>query len=108
MIIYSPFFKSVFWILIGLIYALIITGAPIWAQDLGLQLSWWKWVFSGLWYVLLSFTFAGAFTLFAEREPGAWYKFLGFHLIIAIVSGMVLCYMIKAIALFQDIKGLAN
>ena len=42
MIIYSPFFKPVFWTLMGLIYALIIAGAPIWAEDLGLRMNWLK------------------------------------------------------------------
>ena len=94
MLIYSPFFKPVFWIMMGLIYALIIVGAPIWARDLGLQMTWWKWILSGLWYVLLSFTFAGGFTLLGEREPGAWYKFMGFHLIIVIVSGGILLLLL--------------
>ena len=81
----------------GLLYALIIAGAPLWAQDLGLQMTWWKWILSGLWYVLLSFTFAGSFTLLGEREPGAWYKFMGFHLTIVIISGAVLFFLIKVI-----------
>ena len=97
MITYSPFFKPIFWIIMGLLFALIIAGAPIWAQDLGLQMTWWKWILSGLWYVLLSFTFAGSFTLLGEREPGAWYKFMGFHLIIVVVSGVVLWFLLKVI-----------
>ena len=97
MIIYSPFFKPIFWTIMGLLYALIIAGSPLWAQDLGLQMTWWKWILSGLWYVLLSFTFAGSFTLLGEREPEAWYKFMGFHLIIVIISGAVLFYLIKVI-----------
>ena len=97
MIMYSPFFKPVFWIIMGLLYALIIAGAPLWTQDFGLQMTWWKWILSALWYVLLSFTFAGGFTLLGEKEPAAWYKFMGFHLIIVIVSGVVLGFLIKAI-----------
>lgn len=97
MITYSPFFKPIFWIVMGLLYALIITGAPIWAQDLGLHMTWWKWILSVFWYVLLSFTFAGGFTLLGEREPGAWYKFMGFNLIIVIVSGAVLGFLLKVV-----------
>ena len=55
------------------------------------------WILSGLWYVLLSFTFAGSFTLLGEREPEAWYKFIGFNLIVVIVSGAVLWFLIKTI-----------
>lgn len=81
----------------GLLYALIIAGSPLWAQDLGLNMTWWKWMLSALWYGLLSFTFAGGFTLLGEKEPDAWYKFMRFHMIIVIISGVVLGFLIKAI-----------
>jgi hypothetical protein len=81
----------------GLIYALIIAGAPIWAQDLGLQMSWWKWILSALWYVFLSFSLAGGFTLLGEKEPGAWYKFMGFHLLLVVISGVVIGLLIAKV-----------
>jgi len=77
-----------------LIYALTIAGAPIWAQDLGLQMNWWKWLLAAIWYALLSYSFAGGFTLLGEKEPGAWYKFMGFHLIITIILGAGLWYLL--------------
>ena len=94
MITYSPFFKPVFWIIMGLVYSMTIAGAPLWAEDLGLHMTWWKWVLATLWYVLLSFTFAASFTLLGEKEPGAWYKFLGFHLIITIIFGVIVWSLI--------------
>ena len=94
MITYSPFFKPVFWIVMGLIYAVTIAGAPVWAEDLGLQMTWWKWILASLCYILLSFTFAGSFTLLGEKEPGAWYKFLGFHLILTIIFGAIVWSLI--------------
>jgi len=94
MLQYSTFFKPVFWVFMGLIYALIIAGAPIWAQDMGLQMSWWKWILAAGWYALLSFTFAGSFTLLGEKEPGAWYRFLGFHLIVTIIFGVIIFILI--------------
>jgi len=94
MITYSPFFKPIFWIIMGLLYALTMAGAPIWAQDLGLHMNWWKWMLAGLWYILLSFSLAGGFTLLGEKEPGAWYKFMGFHLIITIILGGILYYLL--------------
>ena len=94
MIIYSPFFKPIFWGVMGLIYTLTALGAPLWAEDLGLQMSWWKWILATLWYVLFSFSLAGAFTLLGERESGAWYKFLGFHLIITIIFGAIVWSLI--------------
>ena len=94
MIIYSPFFKPIFWIILGLLYALTIAGMPIWAEDLGIQMAWWKWLLVSLWYILLNFSFAGSFTLLGEKEPGAWYKFLGFHLIITIIFGVIVWSLI--------------
>ena len=70
MIIYSTCLKAIFWIVMGLLYALMIAGAPIWADDLGLHMSWWKWVLASLWYVFWSYSFAAAFTLRGEKEPG--------------------------------------
>ena len=97
MIIYSPFFKPVFWIIMGLIYALIIAGAPLWAEDLGLNMTWWKWLLTAIWYGLLNFTFAGGFTLLGEKEPGACNKFIRFNMIIVIATGAVLGFLIKVV-----------
>jgi hypothetical protein len=94
MIIYSTIFRPLFWIVMGLVYAVIIASAGLWADDLGLQMTWWKWLLAAAWYGLLSYTFAGAFTLLGEKEPGAWYRFLGFHLIVTIISGAVFWYLV--------------
>ena len=94
MIAYSPFFKPIFWVVMGLIYTLTALSAPIWATDLGLQMSWWKWLLAAVWYVLINFSFAGSFTLLGEKEPGAWYKFLIFHLIITIIFGVIVWSLI--------------
>ena len=94
MLQYSTFFKPIFWTVMGLLYALIIAAAPVWARDMGLQMSWWKWILAAVWYALLSFTFAGSFTLMGEREPGAWYRFLGLNLIITIIVGIIFALLI--------------
>jgi hypothetical protein len=94
MLQYSSFFKPIFWTVMGLIYALIIAGAAVWAQDMGLQMSWWKWILAAVWYVLLSFTFAGSFTLLGEKAPGAGYRFLCFNLIITIIVGIMFAFLI--------------
>lgn len=74
----------------GLLYALAIASAPVWGADLGLAMTWWKWLLVGLWYLFFSYSLAGAFTLLGEKEPGAWYKFLAFHMIIVVFSGIVI------------------
>ena len=80
----------------GLLYALIVAGAPLWAEDLGLHMTWWKWILAALWYGLLCFTFAGGFTLMGEKEPGACFRFIRFNMIIVVLTGAVTGLLIKA------------
>jgi hypothetical protein len=87
---YSTITRPLYWIAMGLIYALIIAGARYWAQDLGLKMTWWKWMLTAMWYVLLSFSFASGFTLLGEREPRAGWYSLGFFLSISAVVGVLL------------------
>ena len=78
----------------GLIYALTIAGARVWAEDLGLPMNWWKWLLTAIWYCLLSFSFAAGFTLLGEKEPRAGYYFLGISLAIMIILGVGLWYLL--------------
>ena len=88
MFAYSTFLRPLFWLFMGLNYALIIAGARIWIHDLDLQMTWWKWALSALWYIGLSVGLAGGFTLLGEREPKAGYYFLGLVIIIALIAGI--------------------
>jgi hypothetical protein len=72
----------------GLIYALMIASAPAWARDLGLQMTWWKWLLAALWYGLLSLGIAASFTLMGEKEPRAGQYVLGLTLVIMIILGV--------------------
>jgi hypothetical protein len=47
-----------------------------------------------LWYVLLIYSVAGGFTLLGEKEPGAWYRFIGFHLGLTAMLGIVLGFLL--------------
>jgi hypothetical protein len=71
MILYSTFAKPLFWIVMGLLYALMIAGAPVWAEDIGIPTNWWKWLPAAIWYCLLSMGIAAGFTLMGEKEPRA-------------------------------------
>jgi len=88
MILYSTVAKSFFWIVMGLMYALVIIGSPAIAKDLGLQMNWWKWLLAAFWYVLLSIGIAGGFTLIGEKEPGAGKYFLICTVVIMSVLGV--------------------
>jgi hypothetical protein len=94
MITYSTFYKPIYWVVMGLIFTITAMGAPIWAQDLGLQMTWWKWTLVVIWYGLLLFSLACAFTLLGEKEPGAWYKFLFFHITVVVILAVGLWYLL--------------
>ena len=80
----------------GLIYALMIAGAPVWAEDLGLQMTWWKWLLTGIWYGLLSIGIAAGFTLMGEKEPRAGQYTLGLTVITMIILGVGLWFLLSS------------
>ena len=88
MLLYSTISRPIFWIVMGLFYALMIAGAPVWAEDLGLQMNWWKWLLAAVWYCLLSIGIAAGYTLMGEKEPRAGYYIAGLSVIIMIILGV--------------------
>ena len=93
---YSTILRPLFWIVMGLIYALTIAGARIWAEDMGIPMNWWKWLLAAIWYCILSISIAAGFTLLGEKEPGAGYRLLGISLIIIIILGLGLWHLLWA------------
>jgi hypothetical protein len=67
---------------------LVVAGAIVWVKDLGLKMTWWKWLLSILWYLLLNFAVLLAFTMMGEGETGAGWKLLLFFGIILIITGV--------------------
>ena len=90
MYIYTPLIRPLFWVVMGFIYALVIAGAKTWAIDFGIEMNWFKWLLAAVWYVVLSFSFAGGFTLIGEKEVRAGVYFLVSMMVITIVLGIVL------------------
>ena len=78
----------------GLLYALIAASARLWAQDLNIAMTWWKWGLTAVWYGFLSFAAAGAFTLLGENERRAGYRFLIFNLVLILIAGVVLGHLL--------------
>ncbi|MCP4756834.1 MAG: hypothetical protein GY866_38720 [Proteobacteria bacterium] len=95
MIQYSTLLKPLYWIAMGLVYAVVVVGAKIWAEDLGLVMVWWKWLLTAGWYIVLSLTLAAGFTLIGENEPRAGTNFLVFFLPIFIVLGIGLWFLLR-------------
>ena len=77
-----------FWIIMGLLYALLLLSSKYWFEDLDIKMNWWKWTALATWFILLSLTIAGGFTLLGEDEPRAAKYFLGVFGIISIISGV--------------------
>lgn len=90
----STILGPLFWIVMGLIYALMIISARFWAEDLKLKMVWWKWVLVSCWYIILSVCVAAAFTLFGEDEPQAGTYFLGISVLVFFILGAVVWRLI--------------
>jgi len=84
---HSTILGPLFWIVMGLLYALIFAGARIWFQDLGLKMNWWKWVLVAGWFCMLNFSIGGGFTLIGEGEQRAGLYFLGLFGTISVIAG---------------------
>jgi len=76
---------ELFVFLIGGFTGLIVAGAIAWTKDLGLKMTWWKWLLAALWYILLNFFVFLDFTLIGEGESGAGLKLLFVQAIFMIV-----------------------
>lgn len=88
MFVYSPFLRPLFWVTMGFLYVLAFAGATVWAHDLGLHMTWWRWALTVLWYGIVSVGVAAGCTLIGEKEPRAGWYFLAITAIAAIILGM--------------------
>ena len=77
----------IFAFIVGALLGLVVPAAVIWAKDLGLKMTWWKWLLAALWYLFLAFSVLSAFTLVGEGEPAAGMRMLAFALVITIILG---------------------
>ena len=80
----------------GLLSGLVAIGAHRWARALALNMNWWKWLLSALWYILLLFFIFAAFTLMGEGETSAGWKVLGVAVVVLVVLGAGLARILLA------------
>ncbi len=85
---YSTILNPLFWIIMGLLYAFLIISVRYWMKDMRIKMSYLKWIFLTIWFILLNITIAGGFTLFGENEMKGGSYFLGFFGIIVIILGV--------------------
>ena len=86
----------IFAFLVGLLTGAVMVGAHSWTNSLGLKMSWWKWLLSGLWYMLLLFLVFAAFTFMGEGEVAAGWKTLGISAVLLVVLGAGLVRILRA------------
>ena len=86
----------IFAFLVGLLSGAVIVGAIAWTRSLGLKINWWKWMLSGLWYLLLLFVVFASFTFIGEGESKAGWKVLGISFVILFVLGAGLARILLA------------
>lgn len=85
----------IFAFLIGLLSGGVVVGAIAWAKSLGLNMNWWKWLLSGLWYCFFLFFLAVGFTFIGEGEAAAGWKVIGISLVIVVILGVGLVRILR-------------
>ncbi|MCP4896045.1 MAG: hypothetical protein GY906_03640 [bacterium] len=87
---------ALIWFLLGMLAVVVIVGARLWAQDLGLRMSWWKWVLAAAWYGLLNLSVAVPMTFVGEGEGGAAARLFLLFAVITIILGVGLLRLLFA------------
>jgi len=77
----------IFAFLAGLFSLPVIIGAMAWFRDTGLQMNWWKWLLTAIWYVLFLLLVFAAFTFMGEGETSAGWKTIGVTVFVIVLLG---------------------
>ena len=86
----------IFAFIVGLLTGAVVVGAVTWTKELGLKMTWWKWLLSALWYLMLLFLLFAAFTFIGEGEPAAGWKTLGISVVLLVILGAGLARVLKS------------
>jgi hypothetical protein len=86
----------IFSFIVGALSGVVIPAAVAWAKDLGLKMTWWKWLLAALWYLLLNLFVFLDFTFIGEGEKGAGLKLLLFQAVIMIILGVGLIRLLRS------------
>jgi hypothetical protein len=86
----------IFAFIVGLLTGAVVVGAITWAKTLGLRMTWWRWLLSAIWYLLLLFLVFAAFTFIGEGEAAAGWKTVGISAVLLVILGAGLVRVLRA------------
>lgn len=99
------FSGAVFWFLMGMLFILVAKGARVWAEDLKLRMTWWKWALCVCWYGLLVFTVSMSLTFVGENEAGAGLRAL---LFMGVITTILAAGLVRVLLAGRIRSGAAN
>ena len=79
---------NTFWFLNGIIFVVIVFALKAFAEDKGWAMSWWKWLLTGIWYLIFSTGFYAWGTLIGENFPMPGFRFFLFNTFISLILGV--------------------
>ena len=86
----------IFAFITGLFSGAVIVGTNAWVKDLGLKMTWWKWLLSAIWYILFLLLVFASFTFIGEGETVAGWKILGISAVVIVILGTGLARILAA------------
>ena len=87
---------NVFWLINGILLVLIVFAVKYFAEDRGWIMIWWKWLLTGIWYLIFTMSFYAWGTLIGENFPGAGFYTLLTGLFICVILGVGLWRLLSA------------
>ena len=87
---------NVFWLINVILLLLIVFAVKYFAEDRGWIMTWWKWLLTGIWYLIFTMSFYAWGTLIGENFPGAGFYTLLTGLFICVILGVGLWRLLSA------------
>ena len=79
---------NTFWFLNGIIFVVIVFALKAFAEDKGWKMTWWKWLLSGIWYLIFCTGLYAWGTLIGENFPTAGFRFFLFNTFLSLILGV--------------------
>lgn len=86
----SHILGPLFWIVMGLLYAVLIYAFAGWTKDKNIKMTWWKWALSAGFYLIASLSLASSFTMLGEKEATTFRMMLLISGMVSVILGVLL------------------